>query len=147
VLTYIELTRFPVPEGELYQDTMGFPGLCRAADLSGQLSDPCYLKKLPALYCEFEETGMNQTLGYRSAADLRASYPHFYWSVVFPYVRSSLRYLAATPAGRQMIARLYTNVYLVELEQRPDEMPTEIRRFQPDPFESSPGSSSLIFAR
>jgi hypothetical protein len=117
VLTYIELTRFPVPEGGLYQDTVGFPGLCRAADLVGQLSDPRYLKKLPALYCEFEETGMNQALGYQSAADLRASYPHFYWSVVFPYIQDSLRYLAATAQGRQIIARLYTNVYLVELEQ------------------------------
>lgn len=118
VLTYIELTRFPVPKGALYEDTSDYPGLCRAADLIGQLSDPRYLKKLPALYGEFEETGMNQTLGYRSAADLRASYPHFYWSVVFPYIRDCLRYLAMTQGGRQIIARLYTNVYLVELEQQ-----------------------------
>ncbi|HEY9737205.1 MAG TPA: metal-dependent phosphohydrolase [Trichocoleus sp.] len=118
VLTCIELTRFPVPKGTIYQDTIDYPGLCRAADLIGQLSDPRYLKKLPALYCEFEETGMNQILGYSSAADLRASYPHFYWCVVFPYIRDCLRYLAATQGGRQIIARLYTNVYLVELEQQ-----------------------------
>jgi hypothetical protein len=117
VLTNIELTRFPVPEGSRYQDTLSYAGLCRAADLVGQMSDPRYLKKLPALYSEFEETGMNRMLGYRSAAELRANYPHFYWSVVFPYISDSLRYLAATATGRQIIARLYTNVYLVELEQ------------------------------
>lgn len=117
VLTCIELTRFPVPEGDLYQDSIGLPGLCRVADLVGQLSDPHYLQKLPTLYCEFEETGMAQTWGYESAADLRASYPHFYWSVVLPYIREGSRFLAATKLGRQIIARLYTNVYLVELEQ------------------------------
>ncbi|HEY9761273.1 MAG TPA: metal-dependent phosphohydrolase [Trichocoleus sp.] len=117
VLACIEITRFPVPEGGLYQDTVGFPGLCRVADLVGQLSDPHYLQKLPTLYCEFEETGMAQAWGYQSPADLRASYPHFYWAVVFPYIRDGLRFLAATKLGRQIIARLYTNVYLVELEE------------------------------
>lgn len=125
VLASIELTRFPVPEGSIYQTTTSYPGLCRAADLVGQLSDPRYLQKLPALYCEFEETGMNQTLGYQSAADLRASYPHFYWSIVLPYIRDSLRYLAVTTAGKQIIARLYTNVYLVELEQQRTEGTSE----------------------
>ena len=41
----IELTRFPVPKDEKYQDTIDYPGLARAADLIGQLSDPNYLSK------------------------------------------------------------------------------------------------------
>ena len=53
----IELTRFPVPPGDLHQDTASYAGLTRAADLLGQLSDPHYLKKIPALFHEFEEVG------------------------------------------------------------------------------------------
>ncbi|MEO0537893.1 MAG: metal-dependent phosphohydrolase [Cyanobacteria bacterium P01_A01_bin.123] len=117
----IEMTRFPIPTGERYADTLTYPGLCRAADLVGQLSDPRYLQKLPALYREFEETGMNQALGYQHVGELRASYPRFYWDVIYPYICDSLRYLAVTKAGRRIIASLYTNVYLVELEQQRSE--------------------------
>lgn len=150
VLTGIELTRFPVPKGELYQDTVGFSGLCRVADLVGQLSDPRYLQKLPMLYCEFEETGIAQTWGYQSAADLRASYPHFYWSVVFPYIRDSLRFLAATQIGRQIIARLYTNVYLVELEQTrtdvtSDRLKRQLAQNQLEPYSHAHPMEALSF--
>ncbi|HEY9599098.1 MAG TPA: Npun_R2479 family HD domain-containing metalloprotein, partial [Cyanophyceae cyanobacterium] len=67
----IELTRFPVPKDEDHQDRVNLPGLVRAADLIGQLSDPRYLKKISALFYEFEETGVNQALGYRHPGDLR----------------------------------------------------------------------------
>lgn len=56
-------------------------------------------------------------MGYESVADLRANYPHFYWHVVYPLVQTALRYLAVTPKGHRVITRLFTNVYLVELEQ------------------------------
>jgi hypothetical protein len=46
----IELTRFPVPADEEHSDTVNYPGLVRAADLIGQLSDPRYLQKIPALF-------------------------------------------------------------------------------------------------
>src|SRR4028119_688868 len=49
IADYIELTRFPVPADEEHSDTANYPGLVRAADLIGQLSDPHYLKKIPAL--------------------------------------------------------------------------------------------------
>lgn len=117
VVDCIEHTRFPVPPGSKYQTTNDLPGLCRAADLLGQLSDPDYLKKLSSLFCEFAETGTNAALGYESVADLRANYPHFYWYVVYPFIQAALRYLAVTVQGREIIARLFTNVYLVELEQ------------------------------
>ena len=110
----IELTRFPVPAGEDRQDTLGYPGLVRAADLIGQLSDPRYLQKISALFYEFEETGMNKELGYRSPGDLRAGYPKFYWTVVYPYIEDGLSYLDLTQEGKQVIANLYANVFRIE---------------------------------
>lgn len=115
----IELTRFPVPQAEMYRDTTGYAGLTRAADLIGQLSDPRYLEKIPALFFEFEEIGTNQTLGYRHPGDLRASYPKFFRQVVYPYIQPALHYLKATPKGRQIITDLYTHVFTVEQESLP----------------------------
>ncbi|MEO1590951.1 MAG: Npun_R2479 family HD domain-containing metalloprotein [Cyanobacteria bacterium J06632_22] len=113
----MELTRFPVPKREDHQDTKEFPGLIRAADLIGQLSDPRYLKKISALFYEFEETGQNKTLGYENPGDLRSNYPKFYWNGVHPYVKDGLRYLSLTQEGKQIIANLYSNVFTVEYEQ------------------------------
>ena len=113
----IEMTRFPIPHGAVYQDKLSYGGLCRAADLLGQLSDPLYLQKLPALFREFEEVGMNRVLGYATPKDLQTAYPYFFWQVVYPYVKESMRYLSATDDGRQLIARLYTNLCLAELGQ------------------------------
>ena len=113
----IELTRFPVPKEEDHQDTKNFPGLLRAADLIGQLSDSRYLKKISALFYEFEETGQNKYLGYSHPGDLRHNYPKFYWNVVHPYVQDGLRYLSLTQEGKQIIANLYSNVFVVENEQ------------------------------
>ena len=112
----IELTRFPVPADEDHSDTVNYPGLVRAADLIGQLSDPRYLQKITALFYEFEETGVNKTLGYRTPNDLRKNYPAFYRNVVFPYIERALRYLEVTLSGKQIIANLYANVFRVEHE-------------------------------
>jgi hypothetical protein len=110
----IELTRFPVPEDGDHQDTVNFPGLVRTADLIGQLSDPRYLKKIGALYYEFEETGVNKALGYQHPGDLRNNYPKFYWHGVFPYIKDGLHYLSLTQQGQQVVANLYSNVFVVE---------------------------------
>jgi hypothetical protein len=112
----IELTRFPVPKDEDHQDKIHAPGLVRAADLIGQLSDPRYLKKISALYYEFEETGVNKALGYRHPGDLRQNYSKFYWNGVHPYIKDALRYLELTLEGKQIIANLYANVFVVEHE-------------------------------
>lgn len=114
----IELTRFPVPTAEDHQDTRHYPGLIRASDLIGQLSDPRYLKKIGALFYEFEETGVNQALGYRHPGDLRKNYSKFYWQGVYPYIQDALEYLALTLQGKQIIANLYSNVFVVEHEDR-----------------------------
>lgn len=114
----IELTRFPVPKEGDHQDTIDYPGLIRASDLIGQLSDPRYLKKISALFYEFEETGVNQALGYQNPGDLRRGYSKFYWHGVFPYIQDALRYLALTQEGKQITANLYSNVFVVETEAK-----------------------------
>jgi len=110
----IELTRFPVPAAEDHQDTALYPGLVRASDLIGQLSDPRYLRKINALFYEFEETGVNKNLHYQNPGDLRRSYPQFYWKGVYPYIQNALRHLALTQQGQQITASLYANVFMVE---------------------------------
>ena len=117
----IELTRFPIPAGDRYADTLSYGGLCRAADLLGQISDRHYLQKLPALFQELAETGMNQQLGYHHVGELRASYPHFFWDIVYPYVQDSMFYLSATKAGQKVIASLHANLFVLRQEQRRQE--------------------------
>lgn len=117
----IELTRFPVPQEGDHQDTVNYPGLIRASDLIGQLSDPRYLRKITALYYEFEETGVNQALGYRNPGDLRRNYSTFYWKGVYPYIQDALRYLSLTQQGKQIIANLYSNVFVIEHEKNEEE--------------------------
>ena len=110
----IELTRFPVPNDSDHQDTINYPGLLRAADLIGQLSDVRYLQKINALFYEFEENGTNKHLGYHHPGDLRQGYPKFFWNVVYRYVENAVTYLRLTQQGQQIIANLYANVFVVE---------------------------------
>jgi hypothetical protein len=110
----IEYTRFPSPVPDDEENEEGL--LVRAADLIGQLGDPHYLRKANALYCEFEEVGMNRQLGYTSPADLTDLYPQFYWNSVSPHIQTAIRYLNVTSSGRQWIANLYSNVFRAERE-------------------------------
>jgi hypothetical protein len=110
----IEATRFPpslpVEEEDLDEEST----LVRAADLIGQLGDPHYLRKANALFCDFEEAGMNRQLGYTSPADLIDLYPKFYWNKVSPLIQKAIRYLNVTSSGRQWISNLYGNVFRAE---------------------------------
>lgn len=135
---YVEVTRFPIPNETIYQSKLSYGGLCRAADLLGQLSDPCYLEKLPALFQEFEETGMNQILGYTTHRDLKAGYPQFFWNVVYPYIKPSLRYFGATPESRKVITSLFTNLCLAELDQPPSDVTDETLQQLKDDSELRP---------
>ncbi|ETX03164.1 MAG: metal-dependent phosphohydrolase [Candidatus Entotheonella factor] len=110
----IERTRFPVPNDADHQGTTDYPGLVRAADLIGQLADPHYLRKIPALFYEFQETGVHAQLGLSTPHDLRKDYPAFFWNVAYRYLRDSLRYLSWTQEGNQWIANLYAHVFAVE---------------------------------
>lgn len=112
----IELTRFPVPDADDCGETNDYPGLVRAADLIGQLADPDHLRKLPALFHEFAETGTNEKLGYESPADLRSNYPSFFWKEVHRYIRPALQHLTVTQEGRQWTANLYAQLFAAEHE-------------------------------
>lgn len=114
VASCIEMTRFPVPDDDFYKDTKGYPGLVRAADFIGQLGDPSYLRKIPALFYEFEETGANKNIGYDTPEDMRKNYAKFYWNVVNPYIQDALGYLKLTQEGKQWISNLHSHVFAVE---------------------------------
>jgi len=116
IATNIEHTRFPVPEDTDHQDTGGYPGLVRAADLVGQLADPSRSRKIPALFYEFEETGMNKKLGYKCIADLRADYPGFFFNVASRYIKDAVRFLKVTQEGKQWLSNLYSEVFQVQFD-------------------------------
>jgi hypothetical protein len=110
----IELTRFPVPDSEDHQQTDTEAGLVRAADLIGQLADPHYLRKTTHLFLEFKETGLAESLGYETAADLADAYPTFFWNVARPYLEDALSYLRLTQEGKQWVANLHSHIFAVE---------------------------------
>jgi len=112
----IEYTRFPYAASSNDELVEEEGLLLRAADLVGQLGDPHYLRKSNALYREFEEIGLNKSLGYDSPADLVYKYPQFYWTNVAPQIQNAIRYLNVTSSGRQWIANLYSNVFRAEHE-------------------------------
>ena len=116
VAASIELTRFP-PNPTSDPDQTGLEArLVQAADLMGQLGDPLYPRKANALFYEFEEVGLNKTLGYKTPADVVYKYPQFYWNNVAPQIPTAIRYLNMTSSGRQWIANLYSNVFRAERE-------------------------------
>jgi hypothetical protein len=112
----IEYTRFPytTSSNDSLIEEEGL--LLRAADLIGQLGDPNYIKKSNALFYEFDEIGLNKTLGYDTPADIVYKYPQFYWNNVAPQIHNAIRYLNVTSSGRQWISNLYGNVFRAERE-------------------------------
>ena len=106
----IERTRFPVPDEAWYTQTADLPGLVRAADLIGQLSDPRYLNKLAAIFYEFEEIGFNQRVGYECPGDLLIGYPAFFETCVSPYIAEANVYLQRNVEGREILKHLYSNL-------------------------------------
>jgi len=118
IASYIEMTRFPSPPDEMYKDTKVFGGLVRAADFIGQLGDPDYLRKSPALFYEFQELGLNEKLGYKAPNDLRKGYASFYWKSVNPFIQDALQYLRLTEDGKQWIANMHSHVFDAEHDIR-----------------------------
>ncbi len=114
VCSNIEHTKFPVPGANERNAGPDYPALLRAADLIGQLADPNYMRRITMLFTEFQETGTNAALGYKTAADLRAAYPTFFWTMVKPYIGDSLIYLRMTQQGKQWIANLYAHIFAEE---------------------------------
>ncbi len=114
IASYIEMTRFPIPADPAYASTTCYGGLLRAADFIGQLGDPNYLRKVPALYYEFEENGVNERVGYQSPGHMRRNFTRFYFDGVVPYIEAAVRFMNITQEGKQWIANLYAHVHHVE---------------------------------
>ena len=111
----IEFTRFPIT-AEVSCEGNEECLLMRAASLIGQLGNPHYLQKANALYCEFEQVGVNKQFGFSSPADLLDVYPRLYFNSVSIHLQSAIRYLNVTTRGRQWVNCLYSNVYRAERE-------------------------------
>ena len=111
VASYIEMTRFPVPEESFYQQIDSVGALVRAADLIGQMADPDYPMKQARLFAELEETGEAKRLGYHNPAELRADFPTFFYRQVYPYLSAALDYLTRTHDGEQWIANLVRHLH------------------------------------
>jgi len=114
VAAYIEHTRFPYPDVEVYKDTKGLPGLIRAADLIGEFADPDFLRRSAGLFAEFEETGRSKELGLDTAADLRNAHPEYFKEVVRPLIADAVRLLQVTQDGKQWLANLWAHIYSEE---------------------------------
>ena len=108
----IEFTRFPISQPDARTNEEGL--LVRAANLIGQLGDPHYLRKVNALFYEFEEIGINKQFGYEAPTDLRDLYPQFFFNSVSAHLQQAIRYLNVTSSGRLWIAGLYSNVFRAE---------------------------------
>jgi len=114
VADMIEFTRFPVTEAS-EQNTGGRLGpLVRAADLIGQLGDPQYLRKIPALYYEFMEIGSLADMGYEDPDQMRRKYGDFFRCFIHPHITEALDHLSVTEEGRRWAATLFSHVYRVD---------------------------------
>lgn len=133
VTSYIEMTRFPVPEDRHYQRVDSFAALVRAADLIGQMGDPLYPQKLSRLFSEFVETGEAERLRYANPAELREGFPDFFYSQVYPYITEGLRFLRKTQEGQQWIANLFHHVHALEGESDQELPVSEARLPHPPP--------------
>jgi hypothetical protein len=118
VAAAIEMTRFPARLDRSNANGSIEPRLVQAADLIGQLGDPMYSRKANALYCEFEEIGMNRQLGYSSPTDIIDKYPAFFWNGVAGHIEDGLKYLNMTDSGRQWIANLHHHLLCAEHAHR-----------------------------
>ena len=109
----IDFTRFPVPDNPKYHSSeFSYPGLLRAADLIGQLGDINYMRKSSALFYEFRETGLDEKLGYKSGADVRAKFPAFFWSIIKPLIEPYTKYLMVTQEGKQWLSNLHSHIFV-----------------------------------
>ncbi len=106
----IERTRFPVPEDDEHRTTDDDPGLLRAADLLGQVAGTHVDRRYPALFYEFEETGVNEHLGFDCPRDLMVDFPRFYSKVIVRYCGPAMGLLETTPDGQNWLANLHAHL-------------------------------------
>jgi hypothetical protein len=114
----IDATRFPVPAAEALRapsPETDLRALVRAADLIGQLSDPAYLARIPALFAEMVE-GAPHGAPFVDPDEMRAGYPAFYAREVHPWIADALPLLDATASGRARHAELRRQLALARPE-------------------------------
>ena len=114
ICSFIEMTRFPIPQDEDHSCKDDLPGLVRAADFIGQLGDPNYFLKLSNLFYEFEELGVNKLFGYKNPGHVRCGFAKFFWNEVSPYIQYAMRYLEVTQEGKEWITNLHSHVFASE---------------------------------
>jgi hypothetical protein len=116
VVQNIENTRFPPPPEicATPRSRLSWPDMARAADLIGQLADPNYLRKLPALYEEFLECGTAEVMGLKNYHGLLEQFPNFIRKVIRPLVGDGFEALAAAPDGQRWINSLNDSIAYCE---------------------------------
>lgn len=107
----IEYTRFPAPQDPFYDETASYRGLTRAAHYIGAIAEPGYMRKLHALFLEFEENGLVHRMGFSSAVDFRAGYTEFYDELILHRIDDAVRYLNATCEGAQWVASMNAHLH------------------------------------
>jgi hypothetical protein len=112
----IENTRFPPPPEvrETPRSRHSWPDMVRAADLIGQLADPNYLRKLPALYEEFLECGTADVMGLKNYRGLLQQFPNFVSQMIRPLVGEGFVALGAAPNGQRWIESLNQSIAYCE---------------------------------
>ena len=116
VVHNIENTRFPPPPEvrDNPRSRLSWPDMVRAADLIGQLADPNYLRKLPALYEEFLECGTADVMGLKNYHGLLEQFPNFISKMIQPLVGEGFDALAAAPDGQRWINSLNESIAYCE---------------------------------
>jgi hypothetical protein len=116
VVHNIENTRFPPPPEvrDTPRSRLSWPDMVRAADLIGQLADPNYLRKLPALYEEFLECGTAEVMGLKNYHGLLEQFPNFIGNMIRPLVGEGFDALAAAPNGQRWINSLNDSIAYCE---------------------------------
>jgi hypothetical protein len=116
VVQNIENTRFPPPPEvrDTPRSRLSWPDMVRAADLIGQLADPNYLRKLPALYEEFLECGTAEVMGLKNYHGLLEQFPNFIGNMIRPLVVEGFDALAAAPHGQRWINSLNDSIAYCE---------------------------------
>jgi hypothetical protein len=126
ICSFIEMTRFPIPQDDEHAYKDDLPGLVRAADFIGQLGDPNYFLKLSNLFYEFEELGVNKRFGYKNPGHVRSGFAKFFWDEVRPYICHALRYLEVTQEGKEWITNLHSHVFASEHYNEMTENSTQV---------------------
>lgn len=111
VCSNIEMTRFPPPEGPTIAADDSYAVLTRAAHFIGAIADPHYMRKLNALFLEWEENDLAGELGFDSAVAMRDGYAELYRDLVAPYIGSGVAYLRETREGNRWVANMKSHLH------------------------------------